>query len=118
MVRVALAVLVLVAVTALPQFHPGAPAWAVGSLPGSLIESLPRPLTSTETKKIESHLRRVLGNKEIRLAPQPPEAEVFIGHRFIGVVYPEEQDGQRAFYFEMAISDKDLEEDEPASSKR
>jgi hypothetical protein len=69
-------------------------------------------------KKIELHLRRTLGTNEIRLVPQPPEAEVFVGERFIGVVYPEEQNGQRAFYFEMAIFASDLEQNEPASSKR
>jgi hypothetical protein len=117
MIRFAAVLLAMFCAIALPQLYVGPPlAWAVGSPPGASIDNLPKPITAGETRKIESHLRQTLGVKGIRLVSHPPEAEVFIGDRFIGVVYPEEQSGKRAFFFEMAIFDADL--DEPVRSKR
>jgi hypothetical protein len=118
--RVLLPLLALLAAMVLLQIDGSGsrPALAVGSPPASPFQDLPKPLTASETRKIETYLRKTLGMKTLRLVPQPPEAEVFIGDRFLGVVYPEEQNGQRAFFFEMAIFDKDLESDEPPSSKR
>jgi hypothetical protein len=120
MTRFALALVVAAAVIALPQLHLSGPppAWAVGSPPGSPFDNLSKPLTAAETKKIELYLRQSLGVKELRLTSQPPEAEVFIGQTFIGVVYPDDRHGQRTFYFEMAIFDSDLDQDEPARSRR
>jgi hypothetical protein len=121
MIRFAVVLFAISCAIALPQLYAGTPlAWAVGSPPGAPIDNLPKPITAGETKQIESHLRQTLGVKGIRLVPHPPEAEVFIGDRFIGVVYPEEQNGKRAFFFEMAIFDDDLDLDQkqPARSKR
>jgi hypothetical protein len=119
MMRLAVALLAILCVIALPQLYAGPPlAWAVGSPPGAPIDNLPKPITAGETKKIESHLRQTLGLKGLRLVPHPPDAEVFIGDRFIGLVYPEEQNGKRAFFFEMAIFDADLDQKEPVRSRR
>ena len=120
MIRFALALVVAAAVIVLPQLNLSGPppAWAVGSPPGSPFDKLPKPLTAGETKKIELYLRQSLGVKELHLTPQPPEAEVSIGEKFVGVVYPDDQNGQRTFYFEMAIFDSDLDQGEPARSRR
>jgi hypothetical protein len=116
MIRFAVVLLAFSCAIALPQLYAGSPfAWAVGS---PTIDNLPKPITAGETKQIELHLRQALGVKGIRLVPHPPEAEVFIGDRFLGVVYPEEQNGKRAFFFEMAIFDADLAQKEPVRSKR
>ena len=119
MIRFAIALFVMLCAVALPQLYAGPPlAWAVGTPPSAPIDNLPKPISAGETKKIEAHLRQTLGVKTIRLVSHPPEAEVYIGDRFIGVVYPEEQDGKRAFFFEMAIFDTDLDQREPARSRR
>jgi hypothetical protein len=119
MVRFAVALLAMFCAIALPQQYVGSPvAWAVGTPPGAPIDNLPKPISAGETKKIESHLRQTLGIKGIRLVAHPPDAEVFIGDRFIGLVYPEEQNGKRAFFFEMAIFDADLDQKQPARSRR
>jgi hypothetical protein len=118
MIRFSLALLAMLCAIALP-FNVGPPsAWAVGSPPGTAIDELPKPISAGETKKIESHLRQTLGIKGIRLVSNPPDAEVFIGDRFIGIVYPEEQNGKRAFFFEIPIFDSDLDKKEPARTRR
>jgi hypothetical protein len=93
-------------------------AWAVGSPVGHTIRDEAKPISATEMTKIEAYLRRVLGNPAIRLDRQPPEAEVFIGDEFIGIVYPDEADGERAFYFEMAILGDDLDPDTVRDSRK
>jgi hypothetical protein len=94
------------------------PAWAVGSPVGTGIDARSRPLTADETGRIEAHLRHVLANPRIRLVPHPPEADVFVGERLIGVVYPEDDGGERTFYFEIAITAEDLARVAPAGSRR
>jgi hypothetical protein len=120
MKRVALSLAVFLAGFAAGQWHWTEPraAWAVGSPVGHTIKDEAKPISLTETAKIEAHLRRVLGNPAIRLDRQPPEAEVFIGKEFIGIVYPDESDGERAFYFEMAILGSDLEPDTLKDSRK
>jgi hypothetical protein len=64
----------------------------------------------TDTKNVESHLRRTFGNTAITLKPRPKQkdsAEVYIGEEFIGVVY-EDEDEEGSFLFEMAILSEDL----------
>jgi hypothetical protein len=116
MIRFSLALLAMLCAIALPFKATPPFAWAVGSPPGAAVDESPKPITAGETKKIESHLRQTFGIKGIRLVSNPPDAEVFIGDRFVGVVYPEEQNGKRAFFFEMPIFDADL--DQPARTRR
>jgi hypothetical protein len=64
----------------------------------------------TDTKRVESHLRKTFGNAAIALKPRPKQkdsAEVYIGDEFIGVVY-EDEDEEGSFLFEMAILAEDL----------
>jgi hypothetical protein len=65
----------------------------------------------TDTKRIETHLKRTFGNTAILLKPRPKQkdsAEVYIGEEFIGVVY-EDEDEDGSFLFEMAILSEDLD---------
>jgi hypothetical protein len=64
----------------------------------------------TDTKRIETHLRRTFANAAIALKPRPKQkdsAEVYIGEEFVGVVY-EDEDEDGSFLFEMAILSEDL----------
>jgi hypothetical protein len=94
------------------------PAWAVLPPTTFSIKEEPKPLTKSETKRVEAYLRRRLDNPNIRLALQSTDADVLLGEQFIGVVYAEEEGGERTFYFEMAIFGSDLDRDSPTESKR
>ncbi len=68
-------------------------------------------MKDTDTKRIETHLKRTFGNAAIILKPRPKQkdsAEVYIGDEFIGVVY-EDEDEDGSFLFEMAILSEDLD---------
>ena len=68
-------------------------------------------MKDTDTKRIETHLRRTFGNQAILLKPRPKQkdsAEVYIAEEFIGVVY-EDEDEEGSFLFEMAILKEDLD---------
>ena len=68
-------------------------------------------MKDTDTKRVESHLRRTFGNPAIALKPRPKQkdsAEVELKGEFIGVVY-EDEDEDGSFMFEMAILPEDLE---------
>ncbi len=65
-----------------------------------------------EIKKLDTYLKRVFGNQRIRVVARPKKddsAEVYIGDEFIGVLFVDDEDGDRSYNFEMAILDTDLE---------
>lgn len=66
----------------------------------------------TEIAKVEAHLRRTFSNASIRVVARPKKddsAEVYIGDEFIGVLFLDDEDGDRSYNFQMAILDSDLE---------
>ena len=65
-----------------------------------------------EIKKLDTYLKRVFGNQQIRVVPRPRKddsAEVYIGEEFIGVLFVDDEDGDRSYNFEMAILEGDLQ---------
>ncbi|HET9904574.1 MAG TPA: DUF3126 family protein [Xanthobacteraceae bacterium] len=65
-----------------------------------------------EVKKLDAYLKRLFGNQRIRVVPRPKKddsAEVYIGEEFIGVLFVDDEDGDRSYNFEMAILESDLE---------
>ena len=65
-----------------------------------------------EIKKIETYLRRLFGNAQIRVVPRPKKddsAEVYIGEEFVGVLFVDDEDEDRSYNFQMAILGSDLE---------
>jgi hypothetical protein len=67
----------------------------------------------TEMAKVERYLRRTFANHSIRVVGRPKKtdsAEVYIGEEFIGVLFLDDEEGDRSFNFTMAILDTDLEE--------
>jgi hypothetical protein len=68
---------------------------------------------TSELAKVERYLRRTFANQAIRVVPRPRKddsAEVYIGEEFVGVLFEDDEDGDRSFNFTMAILDTDLEE--------
>jgi len=67
----------------------------------------------TEMAKVEQYLRQTFANSAIRVVGRPKKtdsAEVYVGEEFLGVLFVDDEDGDRSFNFTMAILDTDLEE--------
>ena len=65
-----------------------------------------------EIRKLDAYLKRLFGNARIRVVPRPKKddsAEVYIGDEYIGVLFVDDEDGERSYNFEMAILAADLE---------
>jgi hypothetical protein len=70
-------------------------------------------MDKTELAKIERYLRRTFANHAIRVVARPRKAdsaEVYIGEEFVGVLFLDDEDGDRSYNFSMAILGTDLEE--------
>ena len=67
----------------------------------------------TELAKIERFLRRTFANHSIRVVPRPRKddsAEVYVGEEFIGVLFLDDEDGDKSYNFNMAILQDDLQD--------
>jgi len=66
-----------------------------------------------EIAKLQKFLRQKFanGNIEVRARPRKSDScEVYQQDEFIGVLYLDDEDGDRSYMFQMAILDIDLEE--------
>lgn len=65
-----------------------------------------------EIKKLDSYLKRLFNNPQIRVVPRPKKAdsaEVYIGEEFIGVLFVDDEDDDKSYNFTMAILEGDLD---------
>ena len=65
-----------------------------------------------DIKKVETYLRRLFNNTQIRVVPRPKKddsAEVYIGEEFVGVLFVDDEDEDLSYNFQMAILGSDLE---------
>ena len=70
-------------------------------------------MDKTELAKVERHLRQTFSNHSIRVVPRPKKddsAEVYVGEEFVGVLFLDDEEGDRSYNFTMAILDTDLED--------
>ena len=70
-------------------------------------------MTKEEIENLTKYLRGKFGHPgfEVRARPKKTDsAEVYLGEEFIGVMYLDEDEGERSFNFQMAILDIDLDE--------
>lgn len=66
-----------------------------------------------EIAKLQTYMQLKFGNTSIEVRPRPRKndsCEVYLGEEFIGVLYLDDEDGDRSYMFQMAILDVDLEE--------
>ncbi len=66
-----------------------------------------------EIGKLQKFMQQKFGNPslEVRSRPQKTDScEVYLGDEFIGVMYLDDEDGDRSYNFQMAILDIDLDE--------
>jgi hypothetical protein len=60
---------------------------------------------------LNAYLRRKLGNESIRVVTRPKKTdslEAYLGEEFLGVLFAENEKGQRSYIFELPILDVDL----------
>ncbi|MGI8724606.1 MAG: DUF3126 family protein [Methyloceanibacter sp.] len=70
-------------------------------------------MTRDEIVKLERYLQRVFRLPEIQVRQRPKKedsAEVYVGEEFIGVMFRDDDEGELAYQFQMAILDYDLKE--------
>lgn len=63
--------------------------------------------------KVEQYLRQTFSNHSLRVVGRPKKtdsAEVYIGEEFVGILFLDDEDGDRSYNFTMAILDTDLDE--------
>lgn len=68
-------------------------------------------MTRDEILKLERYLQKLFRLPEIQVRQRPRKedsAEVYIGEEFIGVLFRDDDEGEIAYQFQMAILDYDL----------
>lgn len=76
-------------------------------------KSAEQPVEKTEMAKVERYLRQTFANHSIRVVGRPKKddsAEVYIGDEFVGVLFLDDEDGDRSYNFQMAILEADITE--------
>ena len=66
-----------------------------------------------EMVRVQAYMRKVFGTKTLSVRARPKKddsAEVFVGDEFIGILFREEEEGELAYQFQMAILELDLED--------
>jgi Protein of unknown function (DUF3126) len=66
-----------------------------------------------EIQRLERYLRRTLKTDAIIIKQRPRKddsADVLVGEEFIGVLFRDDEDGEEAYQFQMAILGMDLED--------
>jgi hypothetical protein len=64
-----------------------------------------------DLERVQGYMRGVF-NPKIRVVARPRKtdsAEVYVGDEFIGVLFEDNEDGDKSFNFQMAILDTDLD---------
>ena len=70
-------------------------------------------MTRDEIIKLERYLKKVFRLPVIEVKQRPRKedsAEVFVGDEFIGVIFRDDEEGETAYQFQMAILDYDLKD--------
>jgi len=70
-------------------------------------------VTRDEILKLEHYLKKVFRLPQIQVRQRPRKddsAEVFVDDEFIGVIFRDDDEGEVAYQFQMAILDYDLKE--------
>jgi hypothetical protein len=70
-------------------------------------------LNHPEIIKLQKVLQQKFGNRAIDVRPrnkQNDSVEVYLGDEFLGLIYVDDEDGDRSYNFQMAILDVDLDE--------
>jgi hypothetical protein len=72
-----------------------------------------RRMQHPEIIKLQKFLQQKFGNRAIDVRPRDRKedsVEVYLGDEFLGLIYVDDEDGDRSYNFQMAILDVDLDE--------
>jgi len=72
-----------------------------------------RSLNHPEIIKLQKFLQQKFNSPSIDVRPrskQNDSVEVYLGDEFLGLIYVDDEDGDRSYNFTMAILDVDLDE--------
>ncbi len=64
-----------------------------------------------EIIKLQKYLQLKFGNRAIDVRPrnkQNDSVEVYLGEEFLGLIYVDDEDGDKSYNFQMAILEEDL----------
>lgn len=64
-----------------------------------------------ELAKIQTYLRKIFDNQKLKVMARPKKddsAEVYMGDEFLGILFLDDEDGDRSYNFQMAILEDDL----------
>ena len=70
-------------------------------------------MDATELKKRDTYFKNTFQNPGLSVRGRPRKddsAEVYLGDEFLGVVFLDDEDGDKSYNFTMAILDIDLDE--------
>lgn len=70
-------------------------------------------MNKEEIEKLQKFLQQKFANTSLKVRSRPQKAdscEVYLGDEFVGVMYLDDEDGDRSYMFQMAILDIDLED--------
>jgi hypothetical protein len=93
--------------------NPACPRWPGMAMAETGIDKKGPVVDKTEMAKVERYLRQTFANHSIRVVGRPKKtdsAEVYIGEEFVGVLFVDDEDGDRSYNFTMAILDTDIED--------
>jgi hypothetical protein len=68
-------------------------------------------LNHPEIIKLQKYLQLKFGNRAIDVRPrnkQTDSVEVYLGEEFLGLIYVDDEDGDKSYNFQMAILEEDL----------
>ena len=66
-----------------------------------------------EIIKLQKYLQNKFSNRAIDVRPrnkQNDSVEVYLGEEFLGLIYVDDEDGDKSYNFQMAILEEDLAE--------
>jgi len=70
-------------------------------------------LNHPEIIRLQKYLQLKFGNRAIDVRPrnkQNDSVEVYLGEEFVGLIYVDDEDGDKSYNFQMAILEDDLNE--------
>ncbi len=66
-----------------------------------------------EIIKLQKYLQMKFGNRNIDVRPRPKQddsVELYIGDEFLGLIYVDEDEGEKSYMMQVSILDIDLDE--------
>jgi hypothetical protein len=70
-------------------------------------------LNHPEIIKLQKYLQLKFNNRALDVRPrnkQNDSVEVYLGEEFLGLIYVDDEDGDKSYNFQMAILEEDLDE--------